>query len=68
LNAVFLSNRLIGIHMQTDTTQRLVLPVGKTCRLEELFDGGEVLLENGAGQLPRSARVSDPREPDMVRS
>ena len=28
-----------------------MLPVGKTCRLEELFDGGEVRLENGTGQL-----------------
>ena len=49
---VYINSRLIGIHMQTDTTHRLMLPVGKTCRLEELFDGGEVLLENGTGQVP----------------
>jgi hypothetical protein len=48
---VYINNRLIGIHMQTDTTHRLLLPVGQTRRLEELFDGGEVRLENGAGQL-----------------
>ena len=33
---------------------RLLLPVGKACRLEELFDGGEVLLANGTGQLPHA--------------
>ena len=38
--------------MQTDTSHRFLLPVGQTCRLEELFDGGEVLLEDGTGQLP----------------
>ena len=48
----YINNRLIGIHMQTDTTHRLVLPLSKNCRLEELFDGGEVRLENGTGQLP----------------
>ena len=55
---VDINNRLIGIHMQTDTTHRLVLPVGKTCRLEELFDGGEVLLENGTGQLAHEPGVT----------
>jgi hypothetical protein len=49
---VYINSRLIGIHMQTDTSHRLVLPAGKTCRLEELFDGGEVRLENGTGQIP----------------
>ncbi len=49
---VYINSRLIGIHMQNDRTHRLLLPVGQTCRLEELLDGGEVLLENGTGQLP----------------
>ncbi len=36
------ARRLVGIHMQTDPTHDLALPARQPCRLEELFDGGEV--------------------------
>ena len=43
----YINSRLFGIHMQGDTTHDLTLPDQQPCRLEELFDGGDVSVPNG---------------------
>jgi hypothetical protein len=50
---VYINSRLLGIHMQSDPAPTINFPQRKSFRLEELFDGGEVRVENGACQLPR---------------
>ncbi|MFA6561313.1 MAG: hypothetical protein WCV00_05340 [Verrucomicrobiia bacterium] len=49
---VYINNRLLGIHMQSDAAPMINLPSRKPMRLEELFDGGEVRVENGICRLP----------------
>lgn len=49
---VYINSRLIGIHMQTDGEHTIAMPFSKPCRLEELFDGGEVRVEGSACRLP----------------
>lgn len=55
---VYINSRLIGIHMQNDSEHTLSLPFTIPCRLEELFDGGEVRIENGTCQLPHEPGVA----------
>jgi hypothetical protein len=52
---VYLNNRLIGIHMQSGTEPVINLPLNRAVRMEELFDGGEISIENGTGSLPLEA-------------
>jgi hypothetical protein len=52
---VYINSRLLGIHMQTDTAHGFAFPFSKSCRLEELFDGGEVHVTNGVCQLPHQS-------------
>ncbi len=49
---VYINNRLLGIHMQGDATPTITLPLRKSCRLVDIFDGGEVRAEGGMCQLP----------------
>jgi hypothetical protein len=44
---VYINNRLIGIHMQTDTEHIIKLPNNTSCRFEELFDGAEINSSDG---------------------
>ena len=43
----YINSRLFGIHMQSDTACEVALPSRNPCRIEELFDGGDILGENG---------------------
>ncbi len=52
---VYINNRLIGIHMQTDTEHAIKLPGKKSFRLEELFDGGEIIATDGICHLPHAS-------------
>ncbi|MHA4846713.1 hypothetical protein ACX0G7_21285 [Flavitalea antarctica] len=52
---VYINNRLIGIHMQTDVTHRLTLKTRKNYKLQELFDGGTINVKNGECVLPHRA-------------
>ena len=54
----YINSRLFGIHMQSDTGPVITLPLRKSCRLEELFDGGEVRAANGTCQLPLERGVT----------
>jgi len=49
---VYINSRLFGIHMQSDPAPTITFPSHKPMRLEELFDGGEVRVENGVCRLP----------------
>jgi beta-galactosidase len=51
---VYINNRLIGIHMQSDTAHTIKLPNKKTKKLTELFDGGEVSVVQGKCTLPHA--------------
>jgi hypothetical protein len=55
---VYINNRLIGIHRQEATTATIHLPVKGAVRLEELFDGGELTVSGGTGQLPVDAGIT----------
>ncbi len=48
----YINSRLIGIHMQGEAAPEIVFSPGKPFRLEELFDGGTVQVNNGACRLP----------------
>lgn len=52
---VYVNNRLVGIHMQSGTEPVINLPLNRAVRLEELFDDGEISIENGTGSLPLEA-------------
>ena len=52
---VYINNRLIGIHMQTDMQHTIKLPENRNCRLVELFDGGEIQASNGTCNIPHAA-------------
>lgn len=51
---VYINNRLIGIHMQNDTSHSIRLPLETPQTLEELFDGGTIKKENGCYALPHA--------------
>jgi hypothetical protein len=55
---VYINNRLFGIHMQTDSAPTITFPLRKPFRLEELFDGGEVRVENSTCHLPHQPGVT----------
>lgn len=52
---VYINNRLIGIHMQTDSAPTISFPPSKPFRLEELFDGGELRVVSGTVGIPGEA-------------
>ncbi|MBM4154553.1 MAG: hypothetical protein FJ221_05935 [Lentisphaerae bacterium] len=54
----YINSRLLGIHMQKDTNPQITFPVTTPCRLEELFDGGEIRVENGVCRLPHQPGVA----------
>ena len=54
----YINNRLFGIHMQRDAAPTVTFPSRKPTRLEELFDGGDVRVENGTCRLPHETGVT----------
>lgn len=51
----YINNRLFGIHLQCGKAPVIAFPSRQPMRLEELFDGGEVRVENGICRLPHEA-------------
>lgn len=54
----YINSRLFGIHMQSDAAVEIAFPSSRPMRLEELFDGGEVRVENGVCRLPQETGVT----------
>jgi hypothetical protein len=49
---IYINSRLLGIHIQTDAAPAITFPSRQSARLEELFDGGEIHVENGTCRIP----------------
>lgn len=49
---VYLNNRLLGIHMQSDAAPVIHLPRGAKAEAEELFDGGRLVAQTGTFTIP----------------
>lgn len=55
---VYINSRLFGVHMQSGAAAEIAFPSPQPMRLEELFDGGEVQVNNGVCRLPHETGVA----------
>jgi hypothetical protein len=60
------NSRLLGIHIQTDAAPVITLPSRQSASLEELFDGGEIHVENGTCRIPHEFGRRQARDAGLI--